>query len=735
MNFFIKRPLVCVAFTFLSCLALSCTVDDDNRVGFLLVTIPSIVFLTALYVLLTKLSKRHPQLNNILIFCAAISVIALILPLFMFNFKNKDFAKYSGTTARIEATVSAISSETSSYASFSADVTRINGEDADFSIQIFTEFSPQLSVGDIFICDANLTSAEQSLYYSKFHLKHKNLLFDATCEESAYFEKVGHKDTLFTFFDGINREIGFKCDRLFSKSTSALAKALLLGDKDNMPGIMERDFGRIGISHLLALSGMHLALFTAMIMGIFKYFIPNSKARFVATIIIAIFIMLLTGASPSITRAALMVIYYQIGNLLRKQHDLITTLFAVTLTIVLFDPYMIFDVGLILSFTATFGIALLSSPINRLSLYLFKNPLKLSIPEKILKFAVESVCISFAAGMLVNVAVILIFERMSLLTMLTTMIFTPLIVCFIVVAALALILSALPYVSAFLLSLSELLGDTIINTADYFSSLKDITVSTHHSLMYVFIAVFLVGFAYIVARNKTATSLIIFTVVLQLVISLFLILQIKVFNRDATLTQVSIGDSEGFIITNIDETAIIDNSYAVSAYRTLCSSTLAELKATEIDKLILTHYHQRHISFIKGLSKLYIIRTLYIPAPIGDTDTSYALDIAEAADNLGIKLEYYSPYAPINTVNGVHFVALPYARSGKSDHPKLAFTLESSEYVLLYSAGYSFDEDKLSDVDFFLSGVHGKTADIVVKAVEVIPPGAPVRTLLKYAHP
>jgi competence protein ComEC len=561
------------------------------------------------------------------------------------------------------------------------------------------------------------------------------LLFDALCEENAYFEKVGHKDTISMLFDGANREIGFMCDRLFSKSTSALAKALLLGDKDSMTGIMERDFRRIGISHLLALSGMHLALFTVMIMCVCKYAIPYSKGRFAATIVIALSIMLLTGASPSITRAALMVVYYNIGNLIRKQHDLITTLFAVTLTIVLFDPYMIFDSGLILSFAATFGIALLSSPINRLSLYLFRNPLKLSIPEKILKFAVDSVCISFAAGMFVNIAVILIFDSMSLLTIFTTMIFTPLIVCFIVVAALALMLSGIPYVSAFLLSSSELLSDAIIHTSKYFSSLNDITVSTHHSLMYVFIAVFILGFAYIVAKNKTAISLIIFTVVLQLIFSLALTLQIKVFNRDATLTQICVDDSEGFIITNIDKTAIIDNSYAVSAYEILCSRTLSKLKTTEIDKLVLTHYHQKHISFIKDLSELYIIRSLYIPMPVGDTDTSYALDIAEAADHLGIKLEYYSPYEPINTVNDIDFVALPYVRSGKTSHPKLAFTLESSEYVLLYSAGYSFDEDRLSDVDFFLSGVHGKITDPIPKSVEAIPPGASVRTLLKYTHP
>ena len=110
------------------------------------------------------------------------------------------------------------------------------------------------------------------------------------------------------FFDNLRERLS-RCVTLFSDSESgALVSALLLGERDLLPDKLRLDFKRIGISHILALSGLHLAILSLGVGKLLSLLKVKKKARLVIIILFILIYMALTGFSVSVCRAGIMII-------------------------------------------------------------------------------------------------------------------------------------------------------------------------------------------------------------------------------------------------------------------------------------------------------------------------------------------------------------------------------------------------------------------------------------------
>ena len=678
-----------------------------------------------------KLIRKTPLKGRLalILTCLIISVFAVLQTLFMFNFNHSKAKEFESKTVRICGYVSKLHTEQNSYSSFIADVTEANQKEVSFSVSVFTNFSPQISVGDIFVCDAYLEPSSASIYYNDTMLKRQNILFTTTIESENYFEITGHQNTPMFHIRKIAEELGYKFDRIFPRKSASLAKALLLGDRYELSEIIERDFRRIGISHILALSGTHLVLIVGFIMYFIKFITQNDKLRFICVALISLFTILLTGASPSILRAGLMLIYYQAGYLLREKSDIMTTLFAVTSGIVIFDPFSILDAGLILSFSATLGIALFSSIVRDISLKIFGNPFSSNIPVKLVRYCFESVCISFCAGVFVTISCVFIFDSVSLISIVSTLIFTPLIITFMLFAAFSLFFSNVPYVSNFLTGISNLLSDTITGLASYFSKKEFVCVSAGYFALKLLALFFIAVFIYFVLKDKKVVHFAVFSICFSL-ISL-IVTGICIYkNSDVTQLYTYANTKEDCIVlSNGVKSTLIDISGGSSNACASATSMIISCKDTDIDTYILTHYHFDHISALKKINNYMLIRKLLLPVAENGTDKEYAMELEETAKRLNIELEYYMYDTNID-INGLRFKAMPIERVGKSTHPRIAVSIDKSNKRLVYSAGYiekckyySSFEDMLKNADYLIKGNHGpKESDTVVLS-SLIPAG------------
>ena len=145
-------------------------------------------------------------------------------------------------------------------------------------------------------------------------------------------------------------------EKIDTLDNSGLLRALVLGDKTKLSPEIKSDFQLLGLSHAIAVSGMHLSL---IVMSLYIFLKRRGVSKYILSfscILLTLFYMALTGFSFSIVRASVMMIMYFLSLLVRRTNDTLTTLFASLLFLCANNVYSILDIGFSLSFTSTLGI-------------------------------------------------------------------------------------------------------------------------------------------------------------------------------------------------------------------------------------------------------------------------------------------------------------------------------------------------------------------------------------------
>jgi competence protein ComEC len=151
--------------------------------------------------------------------------------------------------------------------------------------------------------------------------------------------------------------------RLKSKTWGGLAAALLLGTRENLESALAHSFRDAGLSHILALSGMHLAFLSAMLAFILKKPL-GKKGALTAGLVFIVLYVFLVGPQPSLVRAAIM---YGLGSFLVLSGSIrqpLALLGAAFLIQIFWDPLSAYSISFILSYLALGGILVLSGYIE-----------------------------------------------------------------------------------------------------------------------------------------------------------------------------------------------------------------------------------------------------------------------------------------------------------------------------------------------------------------------------------
>lgn len=153
------------------------------------------------------------------------------------------------------------------------------------------------------------------------------------------------------------------------RSTNAIVKALLTGERCDIPKEITAAFRDSGASHILALSGLHLGI----IYGITRHltsFLGNTRqalvARSAAIIAICLTYTLATGAGASIVRALLFIIINEAARMTHRHHSTGSVLMTSLVVQLAISPSSVQSVGFQLSYAAMAGIAFIFPWLNSL---------------------------------------------------------------------------------------------------------------------------------------------------------------------------------------------------------------------------------------------------------------------------------------------------------------------------------------------------------------------------------
>ena len=160
------------------------------------------------------------------------------------------------------------------------------------------------------------------------------------------------------------RAVQEKIDAIWQEdTTAAFVCAILTGERRDMDPADSAVMAETGLSHLFAVSGLHCA-FLVTLLGLL---LPKYRRRLVAAVTVGVllFYMAMVGMTASVVRSCIMMLFFEIAPLFRRDSDGPTSWSAALLVILLVNPWAAAGIGLQLSFAATGGILVCAGPVYR----------------------------------------------------------------------------------------------------------------------------------------------------------------------------------------------------------------------------------------------------------------------------------------------------------------------------------------------------------------------------------
>ena len=237
-------------------------------------------------------------------------------------------------------------------------------------------------------------------------------------------------------------------NNIHSANELAVAEALLIGYRDDLDRDLVQAYSNTGVVHIIAISGLHLGMIYGLLILLFKPFKRQRWLVFVKPITIVVVLWgftFIAGAAPSILRSAVMFTFIVLGEGLGKRSSIYNTLAASALTILLFNPFSLWDVGFQLSYAAVLSIILFSKHIEHW--FYFKN--------KLLKLFWNLNAVTLSAQILTLPIILYHFHQFPTLFFITNLVAVPLSGAILYTELLLLVVTWLPSVATFIGKITE----------------------------------------------------------------------------------------------------------------------------------------------------------------------------------------------------------------------------------------------------------------------------------------
>lgn len=453
-----------------------------------------------------------------------------------------------------------------------------NGDDALEKCRKIRVYSNEnVDICDVLIITGMLKPYHLSRFYGDYNSRFNNMadnIFGYVTPNSVkqwfnyrrYFDltRLGH----FIRYAVIN-----KVDIYIGENNRGFLKALLAGDKSELSDSINENLRISGLSHIIAVSGLHLAVFIS-IFGNWFYVFEKRLYSVLLTIIIVFLYSLGTGCSPSVLRAGVMLVISLIISNLAIRSDPLTNLIFASALICTVNPFYTQDIGFQLSFLSVFAILLF-----------VKNPKnKFAVPLSVI-LVISPVCAYY-------------FNSVAFGTVFANILISPVIAFLLPLGYLMLFFPFIKYIVSLLTSLAIF----IINV---FGSFKIFNLKVPSpSLMYFSFHIAFVMLIYFII-NKKGKRICIKTSVVAMLLLTMTVFQNNYINN---CTKVNFYEKTGVIRTPDKKVIVIANDN-----KSVISGILESANIDTVDVYILPHLYGSGKYVLKDTADKFNIKEIYIP--------------------------------------------------------------------------------------------------------------------------
>jgi competence protein ComEC len=241
--------------------------------------------------------------------------------------------------------------------------------------------------------------------------------------------------------DALRKYILSVLDRNFKHiSERALAKALLVGYRDDLDDDTVKAYTNTGVIHVIAISGLHLGLIYGLLLLLTRPLHSRRRTKILVNILIAVTLWIFTlicGASASVVRSAVMFTSLLIGDSIGSDNNTGNALASSAFLLLCYDPFLLRDIGFQLSYAAVAGLLIYNRAVT--SLYQPENG--------ILMHFWTSISTSISAQILTTPLVLVHFHQFPLLFILSNLVAVPVSGIILILLILLCILQAIPFIA------------------------------------------------------------------------------------------------------------------------------------------------------------------------------------------------------------------------------------------------------------------------------------------------
>lgn len=678
MNLFKNRPLALLCFIFITASVIVYKISAQAKFfGILLFLLFAVVS-----VIIAAIFKKCKIKAIFCILCILAVLLSLFSQLALIDMKREKALSYVGEhTLRVlvvdEGYASSFSSE------YEVIITQVDGEEVSVPSALICDFSGELSMGDIAYVRAEIYPVgEQINGYTRSY------------DESVYIQGAvsGMDNLIVVSRDNLNARIWFErlrdsiadyMDDTLGEDASALSRGFLLGDKTDIPTETLRDFRRAGVSHLLAVSGLHISVIMGALELILRKLCLPKGARCIILSVCALVFLALTGFAMSAFRSVLMILCVYFSYLFVRESDPITSLFTSVALIMLIIPHSVSDVGLWLSFLATLGILSVYIPLTELWHRRSEKGIR-GRARTVLEKIFFALLLTFVCNTFICIAVWAVFGEISVVALISNPILSPVSEFFTVMIPISALLGNIPVLGNILVFCLSALAQFICFVCRFFSSVGGAVISLRYAFAGIIIGLMSISLA-VMLLIRLRRKWIIIIPPLAAVLAFGVCLVIYEISNRGEYSSVYYTDQRNdmVIITQGYSAAVCDISSGKKSFSYELSGIISDNKATEISEYILTHYHSSHVASVERNIRSLMVRKIYLPSPQNLSEYEIMGNILTLAAEHGVEAEVYGNGEHIPLLSDM-FCGVIAQRESDDAHPKISAVFGNEDRLFSY---------------------------------------------------
>ena len=702
MGIFHRRYFCVFSFAFL----LASFVASKLTLGVKLWGMIALLFLSVAALVLVFVNKKL-RFAFLAVLMALVFMLVGFFNSFVFISLPQAKAQSKIGTDAVEMKIISTEYSTENGAEYLVKIKQIGEERTNIKAYFSLDFASELSYGDRVITLAEIEALGNANQDSGVFLRLAPAdgaeIYHKSADTNAYFSLDG----IVALFKNVRSGFIEYINSLFGDKDGAFLRGMLINDTSDIPSKTMSDFRRSGVSHILSVSGFHIALLLGGCDFLLRKLYVSKKIRCVAVVCFGFAFLALTDFAPSAVRSALMLFSLYLSFIISEDSDAITSLFASVFLIVFLSPFSIFDLGLFMSFAATLGLLTLYPYIEE------KLP-KIKTKRKLIRLLgkgalsiVKTVLITLVANFFLLPILWYFFGEISLAAIPANLAVSPLSAVYLALSIVALIFGKIPLLGSVLVNTVRFVGYTIGAVAETLARWNGAVVSLNIPFANILVIAFSIAMA-VMLVIKLKHKIIACIPALAFAVAFSVCFAVFSISAQNELRYVEYKDNEFIMLERAQRLSVCDvGNASYDSYYLLIDSLPPY--ATEIDKYIVTHAHKNHAYTIERVLRTGFIRELYLPLTNDRDELVNVEKIYNIASEYNTQIVFYQSGEHIDVLDGVSLRS--YFEANALSHSSVYITVDSVEGERIFTYTDASESDAAIEYGaqsrYFLLGAHG----------------------------